>query len=107
MGRRIARDRRPGVEQCERRDLLSGITAVMAGNSIAADMRALAAAGRINAAPDLTLRALAGELAEHGTVVSHWAVWKFCMNEGLSFKKKHSTQRAGSRRRRSPSRSMA
>lgn len=42
MGRRIARDRRPGVEQCERRDLLSGITAVMAGNSIAAKMRALA-----------------------------------------------------------------
>jgi transposase len=62
---------------------------------------------RINAAPDLTLRALAGELAERGTVVSHWAVWKFCVNEGLSFKKKHSAQRAGPRRRRSPSRSMA
>jgi transposase len=52
---------------------------------------------RINAAPDLTLRALAGELADRGVVVSHWAVWKFCVNEGLSFKKKPSTQRAGSR----------
>jgi transposase len=52
---------------------------------------------RIKAAPDLTLRALAGELAERGLVVSHWAVWKFCKDEGLSFKKKHSAQRAGSR----------
>ena len=42
---------------------------------------------RIKAAPDLTLRALAAELAERGVVVSHWAVWKFCMNEGLTFKK--------------------
>jgi transposase len=62
---------------------------------------------RITAAPDLTLRALAGELADRGVVVSHWAVWKFCVNEGLSFKKKPSAQRAGSRRCRLSTRSLA
>jgi len=62
---------------------------------------------RIKAAPDLTLRALAAELAERGVVVSHWAVWKFCMNEGLTFKKKHSAQRAGPPRRRASSRALA
>ena len=45
MGRRIAREHRPGVEQCERRDLLSAITDVMAGNSIAANMRAAGGCG--------------------------------------------------------------
>ena len=49
MGRRIAREHRPVVEQCERRDLLSGITDVMAGNSIAANMRAIASAARKSA----------------------------------------------------------
>jgi len=62
---------------------------------------------RINEAPDLTLRALAAELADRGVVVSHWAVWKFCVTEQLTFKKKHSAERAGSRRRRPPSRSLA
>jgi len=52
---------------------------------------------RIGEAPDLTLRALAGELAERGVVVSHWAVWKFCRSEKLTFKKKHSAQRTRSR----------
>jgi len=51
---------------------------------------------RIKSAPDLTLRALAAELGERGVVVSHWAVWKFCVNEDLSFKKKHFAKRAGS-----------
>ena len=44
MRRRIAREHRPVVEPCERRDLLSGITDVMAANSIAANMRTLAQA---------------------------------------------------------------
>jgi hypothetical protein len=44
MGRRIARLHRPVVEPCERRELLSGITDVMAANGIAASMRALAKA---------------------------------------------------------------
>ena len=51
MRRRIAREHRPIVEQCERRDLLSGITDVMAGNSIAASMRALATAAARGANP--------------------------------------------------------
>ena len=34
MGRRIPRDRRPCLEEVERRELLSAITDVMAGNSI-------------------------------------------------------------------------
>ncbi len=53
---------------------------------------------RITAAPDLTLRALAGELADRGVVVSRLAVRKSpCEIEGLSFKKKPSAQRARSR----------
>jgi transposase len=51
---------------------------------------------RTKAVPDLTLRALQVELAERGVVVSHWAVWKFYRQEGFTFKKKHSAQRAGS-----------
>ena len=40
---------------------------------------------RIETVPDLTLRALAADLAERGIVVSHWAVWKFCKDEQLTF----------------------
>ena len=50
---------------------------------------------RLHAAPDLTLDALVAELAGRGLQVSRWAVWKFCRNEKLTFKKKHSAQRAG------------
>ena len=56
MGSRIARERRPGVEQFERRDLLSGITDVMAGNSIAANMREIASAATRSASnPSIAL----------------------------------------------------
>jgi len=44
MGRRIPRDRRPYLEEVERRELLSAITDIMAGNSIAAGRHALVAA---------------------------------------------------------------
>jgi transposase len=37
--------------------------------------------------PDLTLRALAAELAERGIVVSNYAVWHFLKAEGITFKK--------------------
>jgi hypothetical protein len=40
MGRRIRRDLRPTVEHYERRELLSAITAVMAGNSLRASRHA-------------------------------------------------------------------
>ena len=49
---------------------------------------------RIKAAPDLTLNALVAELAGRGLQVSRWAVWKFCRDEKLTLKKKHSAQRA-------------
>ncbi len=42
---------------------------------------------RIAAVPDMTLSALAAELAERGVVVSIWAVWKFFASRGISFKK--------------------
>jgi transposase len=51
---------------------------------------------RIEAVPDLSLRALAAELAERGVVVSYGAVWTFMHREGLSFKKKRASGRAGS-----------
>ena len=50
---------------------------------------------RIEAVPDLSLRALAAELAERGIVVSYGAVWRFVHREGLSFKKNRAARRAG------------
>jgi transposase len=49
---------------------------------------------RIGEAPDLTLRALAAELAGRGLKVSHYAVWHFLVREGITFKKKPARQRA-------------
>src|SRR5690349_6497504 len=46
---------------------------------------------RIAEAPDLTLRAVAAELAERGIRVSYFAVWHFFEHEGISFKKKACT----------------
>jgi len=63
--------------------------------------------GRLAETPDITLRALAAELAERGIVVSHYAVWHFFEHEGISFKKKPARQRAGARRRRPAPRAMA
>ena len=51
---------------------------------------------RIEQVPNLSLRALGAELAERGIVVSYGAVWSFVHREGLSFKKKRPTGRAGS-----------
>ncbi len=51
---------------------------------------------RIEAIPNLSLRALAAELAERGIFVSYGAVWAFVHREGLSFKKKRASRRAGS-----------
>ena len=59
---------------------------------------------RITEAPDLTLRAIAAELAERGITVSYFAVWHFFEHEGISFKKKPARQRAGSARRRQAAR---
>jgi transposase len=61
---------------------------------------------RIAEAPDLTLRAIAAELAERGIRVSYFAVWHFFEHEGISFKKKPARQRAGSPRRRQTARAV-
>ena len=50
---------------------------------------------RIAAVPDLTLRAIRAELAGRDVVVSLWAIWRFYAAEGITFKKKHPTRRAG------------
>jgi len=55
---------------------------------------------RLAAQPDITLRALAAQLAERGVKVSYYAVWHFFEREGISFKKKPARQRTGSARRR-------
>ena len=43
---------------------------------------------------DFTLWGLVHELAERGVKVDYRSVWTFVHDEGLSFKKKHSAQRA-------------
>jgi transposase len=62
---------------------------------------------RLAEKPDITLRALAAELAERGIVVSYYAVWHFFEHEGISFKKKPARQRAGSARRRQATKPVA
>jgi transposase len=54
---------------------------------------------RLAEQPDITLRAVAAELAQRGIKVSYYAVWHFFEHEGISFKKKPARQRAGSSRR--------
>lgn len=51
---------------------------------------------RIKEKPDITLRALAAELAERGITVTHYAVWHLLAREGITFKKKPARKRAGS-----------
>jgi transposase len=55
---------------------------------------------RLAAQPDLTLRAIQGELAvARGMRVSLKAIWNFFRAERLTFKKKPARRRAGSSRR--------
>lgn len=55
---------------------------------------------------DFTLRGLVAELAERGVKVDYHSVWDFVHDEGLSFKKKRSSRRAGSPKDRSPARAV-
>ena len=50
---------------------------------------------RIAEKPDLTLRALAAELAERGVKAGQYAVWSFFKREGLTFKKTPARGRTG------------
>jgi len=54
---------------------------------------------RLSEKPDITLRALAAELAARGIKVSYFAVWHFLEHEGISFKKKPVRQRTRPPRR--------
>jgi transposase len=51
---------------------------------------------RIANEPDVTLRQLEAELLERGVKVCYGTIWSFVHREDLSFKKKRSSQRAGS-----------
>jgi transposase len=57
---------------------------------------------RLAAQPDLTLRAIQGELLDRGMQVSLKAIWHFLRVEHLTFKKKPARRRAGSSRRGAP-----
>jgi len=50
--------------------------------------------GRLRDEPDITVRALAAELAERGIFVSHVSVWNLLKRENLTHKKKRARQRA-------------
>ena len=43
---------------------------------------------RLAEKPDLTMRALAGELRERGTTVTHDTVWRFVRRQGLTVQKR-------------------
>ena len=52
--------------------------------------------------PDVTLRALVGELRERGVAASYGAVWRLLKAEGITVKKKPVRRRAGSPGRGAP-----
>ena len=54
---------------------------------------------RLEAAPDVTLRALVAELGERGVVTSYGSVWRIVHDAGLSCKKNSVRHRARSSRR--------
>jgi transposase len=57
---------------------------------------------RMVAQPDLTLRAMQGELLARGIRVSCKAIWNFFRSERLTFKKKPARRRAGPAGRGAP-----
>ena len=61
---------------------------------------------RVAAQPDLTLRAIQGELAARGLWASLKAIWNFLRSERLTFKKKPARHRAGPPRRGAPAGAM-
>ena len=61
---------------------------------------------RLAVRPDLTLRAIQGELLDRGMRVSLKAIWNFLRVEQLTFKKKPARRRAGSTRRGAPAGAM-
>jgi transposase len=62
--------------------------------------------GRIAEKPDITISALAEELAAQGIKVGRYAVWHFLQHERLSFKKNSARRRARSTGRRKAARAL-
>ena len=110
-GGRSCRERPPvWCERCERCEVVAAQAAdgERGGQPMGGD-RPLRLAGerdwllaRIAAKPDLTLRAVQGELADRGIRVSLKAIWNFFRVERLTFKKKPARRRTGSPRRGAP-----
>jgi len=61
---------------------------------------------RIEAKPDITLRALVAELHARGRRASYGSVWRLLNDEGISFKKKRIRQRTGTAGRGTPAEKM-
>jgi transposase len=61
---------------------------------------------RLEATPDVTLRALVVELGERGVVTSYGSVWRVVHDAGLSFKKNAVRNRAAPSRRRTKARTL-
>lgn len=62
--------------------------------------------GRLKAVPDLTLKALVAELAEHGIATCPVSVWRLVRSEGMSFKKKLVRRGAGTPGNRAATRAV-
>ena len=61
---------------------------------------------RLEAVPDLTLRALVAELQERGVTASYGSVWRIVHEAGISFKKNSVRHRARSSGRRAPAHAL-
>ena len=61
---------------------------------------------RLAEKPDLTLHALLDELSDRGVVVVCDTLWRFLRREEITFKKNLVRRRAGSARRRAPTRTL-
>lgn len=61
---------------------------------------------RMQAAPDMTLKALVAELADHGIATSMASVWRLVRSEGLRFKKNTVRRRTAAAEDRAPTRAV-
>jgi transposase len=61
---------------------------------------------RLKAVPDMTLKALVAELAEHGIATCPTSVWRLVRSEGMSFKKNAVRRRTVATEGGSPARAV-
>tara|TARA_B110001454_G_scaffold189727_1_gene188494 strand:+ start:230 stop:490 length:261 start_codon:yes stop_codon:yes gene_type:complete len=61
---------------------------------------------RMTATPDVTLKALVAELADHGIATSMASVWRLVRSEGLRFKKNTVRHRTTAAEDRAPARAV-